>query len=197
LYKIRTKQIKLETFNNERQTKLSFPTLRTIINDYYKHIPQPKPYRKHKLIKYFPALGHLQFDIKIIGARDNKFRLNIYCIDMVDERSGLIYGKAYLGHPKHKLIETLKQGQEFYKQYFNIVRVRTDHAMEFKKTEALRTGEFNDCLSSFGALHQYSLWNQPETNGKIENLHRQIDNEVLPLIDECNNIQEAIDLINR
>jgi hypothetical protein len=197
LFKIRTKQIQLVSFKNDEQTKLSFRSMKSMINDYYHYIPKPRPYNKHALIKYLPALGHIQFDIKIIGARDNKFHLNIYCIDMVDERSGITYGRAYLTHPKHKLMETLKSGCEFYSQYFTITRIRTDHALEFKRTEALRTGEFNDYLTSLNINHQYSFWNQPQTNGKIERLHKQIDDELLPLINRCNTIQEALDLINR
>ncbi|MDR1991600.1 MAG: hypothetical protein LBP70_02625 [Mycoplasmataceae bacterium] len=38
---------------------------------------------------------------------------------------------------------------------FEIKRMRTDHALDFKRIESLRTGEFNDLLTSFGIMHQY------------------------------------------
>jgi hypothetical protein len=76
---------------------------------------------------------------------------------MIDERSGIVYGKACIQHPKHVLLNTFKEGYEFYCNYFKIVRTRTDHALDFKKTESLRTGEFNDLLTSLGIIHQYSI----------------------------------------
>jgi hypothetical protein len=117
----------------------------------------PKPYRKHRLQKYLLPLGHLQFDIKVIGACDNKFNLNIYCIDMVDERSGMVYGKASLSYPKQLIINVIKDAYKYFSSFFIISRIRTDHALTFKRTEALHTGEFNDLLTSMNTNHQYSI----------------------------------------
>jgi hypothetical protein len=139
------------------QKHISFPTLKSAVNEFYKRVPMPKPYRKHKLLKYLLPLGHLQFDIKVIGACDNKFARNIYCIDIVDERSGMVYGVASLSYPKQLIIKVLKEAYEYFESYFKISRIRTDHALTFKRTEALDTGEFNDLLVSMNTNHQYSI----------------------------------------
>ncbi|MDR1234585.1 MAG: integrase core domain-containing protein [Mycoplasmataceae bacterium] len=196
LFKIRTNQIKLETFSESLQKHLSFQALKSSINDFYKYVPMPKPYRKHKLLKYLLPPGHLQFDIKVIGACDNKFNKNIYCVDMVDERSGMVYGRASLSYPKEFIISVVKDAYEYFSNFFTITRVRTDHALTFKRTEALHAGEFNDLLVSMNTNHQYSIWGQPETNGKIESIHEQIDKELLTFINKCETVEQAIELVN-
>jgi hypothetical protein len=115
---------------------------------------------------------------------------------MVDERSGMVYGEAVINHPKHVLLNTFKNAYNFYLNYFKIIRTRTDHALDFKRTEALRTGEFNDLIVSLWILHQYSFLNEPETNGKVENLHKQIDKELLSLVNKCDTVEDALTVIN-
>jgi transposase InsO family protein len=168
-----------------------------MLNDFYKCIPTPRPYHKHRLIKHLLSFGHIQFDVKVIGSRDNKFGVNIYCVDMVDEISGMVFGRASLRYPKEFILQTLKDAYAYYSLYFVILRMRTDRSSTFKRTEAMNTGKFNDLLTSLNIIHQYSFWNQPETNGKIENLHRQIDKELLEHINQCDTIEQAIELINR
>jgi hypothetical protein len=157
LFKVRNGLITIVGLSNDEQEHLSFQTLKNSLNFYYKRVCEPKRYRKHELIKRVHGEGNLQFDVKIIGALDNKFHQQIYCIDCVDERSGMVYGKASLSQPKDSLIKVFSYAHAYFSQYFKVVRVRTDHAMTFKKTESLNTGEFNQLLTSLNVLHQYSL----------------------------------------
>jgi hypothetical protein len=133
----------LKSFKPGQQEHFSYKMLSKMIDLYKGVVKFKRTIVKHPLRAYDIPLGHTQFDVKIIGAKDNKFKIPIYVVDMVDERSGLVFSRMNINASKQFVIDTLIMGIKFFEQYFKVTRVRTDHALMFKKTLAVNTGEFN------------------------------------------------------
>jgi hypothetical protein len=133
----------LKSFKPEQQEHFSYKMLSKMIDLYRGVVKLKRTIVKHPLRAYDIPLGHTQFDVKIIGAKDNKFKIPIYVVDMVDERSGLVFSRMNINASKQFVIDTLIMGIKFFEQHFKVTRVRTDHALMFKKTLAVNTGEFN------------------------------------------------------
>lgn len=160
----------------------------------YKEFSVLNKYRnqiKHKLRTHDICVGNTQMDIKVIGKKDSPTLKPIYIIDIIDEKTKFYYGELYENVSKEKLINFVHNAINYFKKYnLKILRIRTDHALVFKKTNFINTGEFNKLLFNFSIRHEYIAFGQPQCNGVIERNHRTIDNEFLHSIRNCKDIEQ-------
>lgn len=174
---------------------LSLPTVCKIIkeDERNKIISYKENKRKHNVRKYLIGLGHIQFDIKIIGRTETHFNKPIYIFDAKDQESKILFSKILERQDKESMICTVLEMINFYyKIGINIKTVRTDNAMVFKQTNFVKTGELNEILTHMGIKHEFIPLGEPECNGVIESHHRIFDIEMLKHFQNCESMEKVI-----
>ncbi|WP_027119834.1 integrase core domain-containing protein [[Mycoplasma] testudinis] len=197
VHNLRKGFLPLKTLDGKIPTTLTAKTVRKILIEGGVFLNENKYVKRHHLRHYDIPSWHLQFDVKIIGSKDNKFGIPIYIVDCIDQRTSIPFGQISTQVPNTFLIETMDKAIEYYQKFFpKIFKTRTDHQLSFKRTEALSTGQWNELLAKHDIIHEYSRWGQPQTNGKIERHHRIIDNEFLHILNKCDTMEQVREAYN-
>lgn len=145
----------------------------------------------HPLRTWDIDIGNIQLDVKVIGPTESQFKRNIYIMDAKDQQSKLYWHKILKYQTKTELLEGLTESIDFFENHgIKIKSIRTDNAMVFKKTNFVKTGEFDKILQSKNIEHEFIPLKEPECNGVIERHHRILDDEVIKQIWKFETIHE-------
>lgn len=146
----------------------------TIIYRYYKRkglifrptkkrLPYFKPI-KHRIKANCP-LNLVQMDIKYVHGPQGE---RMYQYSVIDVFTQKIYFKIFRNKNSLNAIKTIQEAE----QYFNgtILAIQTDNGSEFR-------GEFHAWVTGYGKKHYFIPKGSPYWNGRVERLHRTIDDE--------------------
>lgn len=181
-FKVRTDN---KNFWNDKFRKIGLATTAKIINQDKRNTKQAKTFSKHKHPKrqYKLPIGYVQLDLKIIGPTETDLNQNIYIFDAIDEESNYYYNKVIKFKTEDEILKATKIMLDFYKSKgIKVKRIRTDNAPEFKESIFDERGKFHKFLTDNNIIHEFILPRNPQQNGKIERVHRVIDDELLPWI---------------
>lgn len=185
---------------NKENNLISYKSVCRIINNDDRNLNKLKIENtiKHPLRTWTTDIGKIQMDVKVYGYTETKFKQNIYILDAKDEQSKIYWSKLLITQSKDEILDGLNECIEFYKKHgIKIKRIRTDNAMVFKKTNVVKSGEFDKICSLNNIEHQFIPKKQPQSNGCIERHHQILDKEFLPCIDDCSTINEISEKLQK
>ncbi len=181
----------------DKYKNLSLSTVCKYINNDKRSLKVAKRSKtRHPLRKWEIDIGNIQLDIKVIGRKENKFNKYLYILDAKDEQSKLYWCKYLQYQTKEEILSGVNEMIRHFSGYgIKIKRIRTDNAMVFKKTNIVKTGEFDKILEQHNIVHEFIPLGQPECNGVIERHHRILDEEIIRNMWKCETIEDFVNML--